>query len=50
MKAEVTAAGFRFDGESKVLADASDPHTANVFDKAIRGKTDQFAYRFSKPR
>ena len=50
VKAEVTAAGFKFDGESKVLADASDPHTVNVFDKAIRGKTDQFAYRFRKPR
>ena len=50
VKAEVTAAGFKLDGESKLLADASDPHTANVFDKAVRGKTDQFALRFVKPR
>lgn len=49
VKAEVTAAGFVFDGESKVLANPADPHTAVVFDPAIRGKTDQFAYRFKKP-
>jgi predicted methyltransferase len=28
---------------------AADPHTASVFDPAIRGKTDQFALRFRKP-
>lgn len=50
VKAEVTAAGFVLDGESKVLAAADDPHTSNVFDPAIRGKSDQFAYRFRKPR
>ena len=50
VKAEVKAAGFRLDGESKLLADPTDPHTANVFDKAVRGKTDQFALRFVKPR
>ena len=49
VKAEVTAAGFVFDGESKVLANPADPHTALVFDPSIRGKTDQFAYRFKKP-
>ena len=49
VKAEVTAAGFVFDGESKVLANPADPHTALVFDPAIRGHTDQFAYRFKKP-
>ena len=49
VKAEVTAAGFVFDGESTALANPADPHTAMVFDPAIRGKTDQFAYRFRKP-
>lgn len=49
VKAEVTAAGFVFDGESKALRNAADPKAANVFDPAIRGKTDQFAYRFRKP-
>ncbi len=50
VKAELLAAGFMFDGESKVLANPADPHTALVFDPSIRGKTDRFAYRFRKPR
>ena len=49
LKAEVLAAGFVFDGESTVLANSADPKTANVFDPSIRGKTDQFVYRFKKP-
>ena len=47
---EVEAAGFRFEGESPVLANPADPHTAGVFDKSIRGRTDQFIYRFRKPQ
>jgi predicted methyltransferase len=49
VKAEMTAAGFVFDGETNVLANPADPHTAVVFDPSIRGKTDQFAFRFKKP-
>jgi predicted methyltransferase len=49
VKAEVTAAGFVFDGESPVLANPADDHAKMVFDPAIRGKTDQFLYRFRKP-
>ncbi|HEY1631655.1 MAG TPA: hypothetical protein VGF56_10075 [Rhizomicrobium sp.] len=49
VKAEMTAAGFILDGETNVLANPADPHTALVFDPSIRGKTDQFAYRFKKP-
>jgi predicted methyltransferase len=49
VKAEVTAAGFVFDGESTVLANPADDHSKMVFDPAIRGKTDQFLYRFKKP-
>ncbi len=49
VKQEMTAAGFVFDGETNVLANPTDPHTAIVFDPSIRGKTDQFAYRFKKP-
>jgi predicted methyltransferase len=49
LRAEVEKAGFVFDGESKVLANPDDPHTALVFTPAIRGKTDRFAYRFKKP-
>lgn len=50
VRAEVEAAGFRFDGESAVLANPADPRTAGVFDPSVRGRTDQFALRFRKPR
>lgn len=49
VKAEVTAAGFVFEDESKVLANPEDTHELLVFDEKIRGKTDQFVYRFRKP-
>jgi predicted methyltransferase len=49
VKTEVEAAGFKFVGESKVLRNPQDPHTALVFDKSIRGHTDQFIYKFQKP-
>lgn len=50
VKQQVTAAGFVFDGESDVLRNPADNHKKLVFDKAIRGHTDQFVYRFHKPR
>ncbi len=50
LKAEVLAVGFRFDGESRALANPADDRTKIVFDPAIRGRTDQFVYRFVKPR
>jgi predicted methyltransferase len=50
VKSEVTAAGFKFGGESKVLVNAQDDHSAKVFDPAIRGKTDQFIFKFVKPK
>jgi predicted methyltransferase len=50
LKAEVLSVGFKFAGESKVLANKGDDRTANVFSPAIQGKTDQFVYRFMKPR
>lgn len=50
VRKEVEAAGFKFAGESDLLKSSADPHTANVFDPAIRGKTDQFAFKFVKPR
>ena len=50
IRKEVEAAGFRFDGESNLYRNPADPHTAGVFDPSIRGKTDQVAYRFRKPR
>ena len=47
---ELEKAGFRLEAQSPLLAAPNDPHTASVFDPAIRGKTDQFVYRFRKPR
>ena len=41
--------GFVFVGESKVLHDPADDHTKKVFDASVRGKTDQFIYKFRKP-
>jgi predicted methyltransferase len=49
VKAQVTAAGFVFEGESLALHNPADPHTAVVFDQAIRGHTDQFIFKFRKP-
>ena len=49
VKREVLAAGFVLEGEYWVLRNRNDPHTANVFDKSIRGHTDQFIFRFRKP-
>ena len=49
VRTEVTGAGFVFDGESDLLHNPDDPHTALVFDTSIRGKTDQFVFRFRKP-
>lgn len=49
VRRQVTAAGFRFVGESRLLANPADDHTKKVFDKAIRGQTDQFIYKFRKP-
>jgi predicted methyltransferase len=36
--------------ELEAWRNAADPHTASAFDPAMRGKTDQFAYRFHKPK
>src|SRR6202453_420765 len=49
VKEEVLAAGFVYDGQSDVLRQPNDPHTAKVFDPSIRGKTDQFILKFKKP-
>lgn len=49
VKQEVEAAGFVFDGESDALRNPADAHDLKVFDKSIRGHTDQFIYRFRKP-
>jgi predicted methyltransferase len=50
VKADVLAAGFKLDAESSILANSSDDHTKGVFDDSVRGHTDQFLYRFKKPK
>jgi predicted methyltransferase len=50
VKAQVLAAGFELAGESDVLRNPADDHTKLVFDKTIRGKTDQFTLKFRKPK
>jgi len=49
VRRQVEAAGFRFVGESRVLRNPADDHGKGVFDEAIRGRTDQFVYKFRKP-
>lgn len=49
-KADVLAAGFKLDAQSSVLANAGDDRSKNVFDPSVRNHTDQFLYRFKKPK
>jgi len=50
VRREVEAAGFKFEGESNLLANPADPHTAGVFNASIQGHTDQFIFKFRRPR
>ncbi|HEY0313377.1 MAG TPA: methyltransferase [Allosphingosinicella sp.] len=50
VRREVESAGFKFDGESPLLRHAADDHSQRVIETGIRGKTDQFVYRFRKPK
>jgi predicted methyltransferase len=50
VRKQAEAAGFQFAGESRVLENPADPLDIPVFDKAIRGRTSQFAYKFVKPK
>jgi len=49
-KKDLTAAGFQLVGESQMLRNPEDKRDINVFQPAIRGKTDQFVLKFRKPR
>jgi predicted methyltransferase len=46
---DLESAGFALDGENEELRNTTDDHTTLVFDAAIRGKTDRFVLRFTKP-
>lgn len=48
-RSELEAVGFVFAGESQALRNPEDPRTGNVFAEGIRGKTDQFVFKFKKP-
>lgn len=50
VRREVEAAGFVYEGETRILRNPRDPLTASAFDPSIRGKTDQFAFKFRKPK
>jgi predicted methyltransferase len=49
VKKEVISAGFKFEASSDILGNTGDPHTAKIFDPAMRGHTDQFILKFRKP-
>lgn len=49
LRRQVEAAGFVFDGETRVVANPADDHSLSVFDETIRGRTDRFVLRFRKP-
>jgi predicted methyltransferase len=50
VRQEVEASGFTFEGESTLLANPGDAHTAGVFEPSIQGRTDQFILKFRRPR
>ncbi|MCA1748276.1 MAG: class I SAM-dependent methyltransferase [Parasphingopyxis sp.] len=49
VRAAMEEAGFVHEEESDLLRNPEDTHEVNVFDPAIRGRTDRFVYRFRKP-
>lgn len=46
---EVEAAGFKLAGEGDALHRPADDHTKTIFDKAIKGHTDQYMLKFVRP-
>ncbi|MDZ4811872.1 MAG: hypothetical protein SGI99_04565 [Pseudomonadota bacterium] len=46
--ADFKAHGLVFDGSIDVLRSAADDRSTNVFDAAIKGKTDRFVHRYRK--
>jgi predicted methyltransferase len=49
VKKDFLAAGFTFDGESKVLRNSTDDHSVRVHEQGMLHKTDRFILRFRKP-
>jgi predicted methyltransferase len=48
--AQAKAAGFTLEGKSQALANPADTHDKKVFDETIKGHTDQFVFKFRKPK
>ena len=49
VRADFEAAGFKFAGDVALLRMPGDNPETLVFDPSVRGKTDRFYYRFTKP-
>jgi predicted methyltransferase len=49
VRREIETAGFVFEVEIEDLKNHDDDHSRSVFDPAVRGRTDQFVYKFRKP-
>ena len=49
VRRDFKAAGFALESESPLFAHAEDDHSKGVFDPAIRGRTDQFLFKFRRP-
>jgi predicted methyltransferase len=49
VRSDFERAGFAFEAASPMLAHPDDDHTRQVFDPDIRGRTDQFVFRFRRP-
>ena len=50
VRKEVEAAGFKYEGESTALRNPADDHTGKNDESAVQGRTDQFIYKFRKPK
>jgi predicted methyltransferase len=50
IKKEVTAAGFKLEKESDLLANPKDDHTKMIFRMPERGTTDRTIFKFRKPK
>lgn len=50
VKADFARAGFKLVGESQHLRVEGDDYAKNVFDPALRGKTDRFVMKFVRPK
>jgi predicted methyltransferase len=50
VRRDAEAAGFEFVAASKALANAADDHGKSVFSAELRDHTDQFVYKFRKPK